>query len=158
MSNKVITIENASTCTPYDLRQELLRREAMDIPEGRANYRSLLQRLMVELVKEQDQLNQLRVAEMEAKQKEQRDKLKEKRERRKLEALERFQKRRENDPDYFEKRKESAALSHDLKNTTIASEEQSQPYEENDVSESAPVDSDPFRSYQPKSRSKIFVK
>lgn len=160
--SKVITIENASACTPFDLRQELVRRGAMDIPEGQANYRSLLQRLMVELVKEQDHLNQLRVAELEAKQKEGRDKFKEERERRKQEALERSQKRRENDPDYFTKRKESAAVlvQDDLNATTTSSQQQpcETVEEEEEEPETIPVSTDPFRSYQPKSRSKVFVK
>jgi len=154
--SKVITVYNASACTPYELRQELVRRGAMDIPEDKANYRSMLQRLMLELVNEQEQQNQQRLAETEAKQKAERDRLKEEREQRKQEALERSQKRREQDPEYFTKRKEAAAEIQESTTEIDPPIIEEQKEEEHKDTSSAEID--PFRAYQPKGRSKIFVK
>lgn len=50
----VITLDNVGELTTYDLRQELNRREAMDIPEEKINHKSLLKRLIVELVKDKE--------------------------------------------------------------------------------------------------------
>lgn len=69
--------------------QELVKRGAMDIPDNEANYRSMLKRLMVELVADEEKRSETRRLEIEAKQKEDRDRLKEERERKKQEALER---------------------------------------------------------------------
>lgn len=62
----------------------------MDIPENNINFKTLLQRLMVEFVKDEEKKNEERRIEIECKQKEERDRLKEEREKRKQEALERY--------------------------------------------------------------------
>lgn len=62
----------------------------MDIPEDKINFKSLLQRLMVEFVKDEEKRNEERRIEIERKQKEERDRQKEEREKRKQEALERY--------------------------------------------------------------------
>jgi len=51
---EVITIDNVGGLSTYDLRQELNRRGAMDIEEEKINHKSLLKRLIVELVKDKD--------------------------------------------------------------------------------------------------------
>jgi hypothetical protein len=62
----------------------------MDIPENNINFKTMLQRLMVEFVKDEEKKNEERRIEIECKQKEERDRLKEEREKRKQEALERY--------------------------------------------------------------------
>lgn len=62
----------------------------MDLPENNINFKTLLQRLMVEFVKDEEKQNEERRIEIEHKQKEERDRLKEEREKRKQEALERY--------------------------------------------------------------------
>jgi hypothetical protein len=52
-NSEKITAKNAHRCTPYQLRQELLRRDALDLEEEKCNYNTMLQRLMIELVKEE---------------------------------------------------------------------------------------------------------
>jgi len=46
----MITSANAGTCTPFQLRQELVKRNCFDLDEEKVCHRTLLQRLMVELV------------------------------------------------------------------------------------------------------------
>ena len=48
-----ITSRNAGTLSTYELRQELIRRNALDIEESKINHRNMLERLMVELVREE---------------------------------------------------------------------------------------------------------
>lgn len=109
MERKEITLHNAAQCTPYELRyfivvfvtvrvidavyhffrQELTQRGAMDIAEDKINFKTLLQRMMVELVKDEEKNNEKRLIDLEQKRSEERDRLKEEREKRKQEALER---------------------------------------------------------------------
>jgi hypothetical protein len=51
---EVITLDNVGSLSTYDIRQELNRREAMDIPDEKVNHKSLLKRLIVELVKDKE--------------------------------------------------------------------------------------------------------
>ena len=52
-SRRPITTSTVGKLTTYELRQELLHRNALDIEESRINHRSMLERLIVELVKEE---------------------------------------------------------------------------------------------------------
>lgn len=49
---KEISSRTVSKLTTFELRQELVKRNALDIPEGSINYKTMLARLMTELVKE----------------------------------------------------------------------------------------------------------
>ena len=52
-SCRPIDTSTVGQLTTYELRQELLRRDALDIEESRINHRTMLERLIVELVKEE---------------------------------------------------------------------------------------------------------
>lgn len=51
--DQVISTRNVDRLTTFELRQELVRRGALDIEDSKVNHRSLLQRLVVELVKDE---------------------------------------------------------------------------------------------------------
>ena len=53
MDSKLINVENVSKCSIYELRQELLKRNAFDLEESQINYKNLLQRLIQELLKDE---------------------------------------------------------------------------------------------------------
>jgi hypothetical protein len=170
-SAKVITLENASACSPYELRQELLRRNAFDIDPETANYRTMLQRLMIELVKEDEAKQQERLKQKELEAAEAREKAKQEREARKAEALERSRQRREADPEYFQRRQQTQ--SKDLLNVTGAGTESGQQEvkrdgplvqeinvadDDDNQNSSEPKELDPFRAYKPTGRNRVYVK
>lgn len=136
--------------TAYELRQELVRRNAFDIDEDKANYKSMLQRLMVELVKEEEAATIERVAAVEQQQQLQRDQAKREREQRKQEALERS-KLRQTNPQYFLSKAElnvpPPKITEDDGHSASNDDVESNKAEE--------FDSDPFK---PKFKSKIFTR
>ena len=144
-------------------RQELVRRGAFDIPEDQVNFKSLLQRLMTELVAEEAKSAELRsqvVADETASKLEQ---AKLEREKKKQEALERSR-QRQADPDYFKRRAQqneeasTQANKVDDKSVECVAEVGGEGLEEKDDVFSDDEGNDPFRTYKSKSRSKVFVK
>lgn len=135
-------------------RQELTRRGAFDFKEGDTiNYRTMLQRLMVELVKDEEKLAAERAQANIEKLETEIERSKRIREEKKREALERS-KQRQSDPNYFAKRAEANSLA----NQPTISEAVVTEEDKTDVEESIEVvSSNPFDTY-PKGRSKIFVK
>lgn len=160
--SKVITVDNAGYCTAYELRQELVRRKALDIEESNINFRTMLQRLMIELVKEdnrkQDNCVEKAVIDMQV----QREKAKAEREEKKRIALEKSRERQLADPEYFKKRAEENVAAAMKKEAEVASSASSMAdhvdAETDDNGMDVIMPNDPFRSYATKSRSKIFVK
>lgn len=155
-SAKAVNTANVSTLTTYELRQELELRGAMDLADGTINHKSLLQRLVQELVKFETQAASQKVETDAIKVRETFDAEKKLREQRKAEALERSR-LRQADPDYFSKRTE---MNKEGKETLDSKKsEPVTPIGENDESEENDDedDTDPFRTAK-KSRSKIFVK
>ena len=111
-----ITLENASTKTIYQLRQELTKRGIFDEIFGHdgekrnINFESCLQVMMAELVKDKDAADAAHTAELEAQLAPEGETLQEKltreKEERKQAATERSRKRQE-EKAYFEARKEA---------------------------------------------------
>ena len=118
----------------------------------------MLQRLMVELVKDEEKKDAVKIEAAAVAANEARDAAKAERERKKAEALERS-KQRQSNPEYFAQKgianTEGAAIK-----AKRLEESASIPVET--VDEEPPVeevkDDDPFRSYTSKSKNKIFVK
>ena len=55
MSNiTAITSDNISKLSTFQLRQELVRRNAFDLAEDSVNYNTLLKRLLVEVLKDEE--------------------------------------------------------------------------------------------------------
>ncbi len=155
-------------------RQELVRRNAFDIDEKTCNYKTMLQRLMIELVKEEEELAKQRVLTKEEEYIRSREQAKAEREKKKQEALLRSQARQQSDPNYFANRKAVSSTSSDLKNivdSTSATSDNSQsngnkievidngendedPFKDNNKNN----DDDIFRAYKPSGRTKVFVK
>lgn len=137
----------------------------MDLDETKVaiNFRSLLQRLMVELVAEENKLHENKVESAVNEANTAREAAKAEREKRKLEALERSKQRQAN-PEYFAQRSsanaEAAARKaekekRDAELEVVSADEE----EEEGGGGSANVhDDDPFRSYVSKSKNKIFVR
>ncbi|RYG69272.1 hypothetical protein EON64_03145 [archaeon] len=140
-------------------RQELVRRGAFDIEEDKVNFRSMLQRLMVELVKDEEQRAAQRLEAQEAEAAARREEAKRERERKKAEALERSKQRQAN-PDYLELRRQANAELEQKNKVRVIGEEGAGDGEvvedEEEVKDSTPID--PFRIVNSKTRNKIFVK
>ncbi len=157
MSERQLTTQNVSSLTTYELRQELVRRNKLDIPEGQINHRSMLQRLIVELVAEED----IKVAEITSKavetSKSQMEAAKALREQKKLEAIERSKQRQAENPAYFQHRKELNELKKTEKIEEIVSSDSKENELDDDSGDNDAEDDDPFRTTS-KHRSKIFVK
>lgn len=110
----------------------------------------MLQRLMVELVKEEEALAADRLKQKELENLQLREKAKEERERKKQEALEKSRQRREQDPDYLKKK----AVVPDIPKDVVTNVEQ---VDENEGVASDVAD-DVFRAYKNNARGKVFVK
>lgn len=117
---------NTKTCsklTTFQLRQELTKRKALDIPDDEINYKSMLRRLLQVLVKEEEQL----AAEKEEKRlleyKEKIEAVKKIKEARKQEAIERSKARQSSNPEYFSnkmKMNEEVKLDREMKKASIS--------------------------------------
>ena len=163
MSTKIITIENAASCSPYELRQELVKRNAFDLEESKVQFKTLLQRLMVELVKDKEKLEEEKVMAAQESAQAVRDAAKAEREEKKRLALEKS-KARQADPNYFANRvasneaaKQKQKAVDEAKKIVDLDARVDGDEEEGEAALVAEAD-DPFRSYQSKSRSKIFIK
>eukprot|EP01031_Cornospumella_fuschlensis_P032231 gene32231-38984_t len=154
---KIITVENAGNCTAYELRQELVKRGAFDLEEDKVNFRSLLQRLMVELVKDEEKLAAEKFAAQEALALAKREEAKKERERKKAEALERSKQRQAN-PEYLEVRKQANAELEQRSKVHVVAEEAAAEEEKEEEEERDNTPVDPFRIVNTKTRNKIFVK
>lgn len=161
VEGEILTSLNAHKLTTFELRQELVKRDALDLPEKEINHRNMMRRLVEELVRQDN----VKVAEHTAVlEKERLDDLavrKAERERKKQEAIERSKARQAN-KDYFQSKKEASEKGEQLlkKAKEDPSIEVVQVGEEDD-DEDDDDDDDPFRSYKPKKKGlgpKIFVK
>ena len=103
--NSQVTVANVGSLTTYELRHELELRGKMDLTEGSINHRSLLQRLVQELVSQEAQQAQVKIESDTVRIYSERDTEKARREILKAEALERSR-ARQADPAYFAKRAE----------------------------------------------------
>lgn len=159
----MITIENAGSCTAFDLRQELVRRGAFDFKsEDQVNFRSLLQRMMTELVKDKQQTDEERSSRALSSATVQRDAAKEEREKKKLEAIERS-KQRQQAKGYFDQRVEANttaknAAEEKLKNQQVTAVESTDDATFDEEEDEAEEEIDPFRSFTSKSKNKLFIR
>lgn len=152
-----ISTRNVSKLTAFELRQELVKRNALDIPEDNINYKTMLARMMTELVKEEQTKDDIKAtdigktyAEIKAEEKKIRDE-------KKREALEKSKLRQQN-PDYFVQKKELNKKP-ELENASTTPPENNDIGADESLSESTPNndDSDIFRSV-PLGRSKIHIR
>jgi hypothetical protein len=137
----------------------LVRRGAFDFKdEDTVNFRSLLQRMMTELVKDKQLKDEERSSKSLSDANEKRDTAKEDRERKKLEALERS-KQRQQAKGYFDQRVEANT------NAKLAAEQKLKNQIENtfevtvdEEEEETVKEIDPFRSFTSKSKNKLFIR
>lgn len=151
-----ITTRNASKLTTYQLRQELNRRGAFDLEESTVNYKTMLGRLMQELVKDEQKEQEQAVTAKSEEHKQVVDREKEIREQRKQEALERSRQRQANKT-YFESKQQANVEAAERK-AVAATEADNIEVERPDLDTpetAGPID--PFRLV-PTGRSKVFVK
>ena len=99
-----ITSENVSKLTTFELRQELVRRNCLDLDEEAINHNSMMKRLVQELVKDEARITEERTTSAVDIAKRARDEAKALREVKKQEAIERS-KARQAQKDYFEAKK-----------------------------------------------------
>lgn len=153
-------VTDLSLCVPYQHRQELVKRGAFDLDEDKVNFKSLLQRLMVELVAEESRNTEQRTKAVVDDAAAKMELAKQERERKKLEALERS-KQRQADPEYFKRRteqNEQAAAAREKAKEEAAALETVTAEDSTNEPEGEDAADDPFRSYKNKGRSKVFVK
>mmetsp|Transcript_15557 Transcript_15557/g.14088 ORF Transcript_15557/g.14088 Transcript_15557/m.14088 type:complete len:156 (+) Transcript_15557:102-569(+) len=155
MNDKKITSLNAGYLTTYEIRQELIKRNALDIPDSDINHRSMLARLIKELVIQETNETNERTNNLLQQQQQKLLDAKAIREQKKIEAIERSR-MRQRDSNYFNNKQQANQL---VNNT----EEQinKQDDREVDVEIESEVDRDividPFRSTN-KQKYKIFLK
>ena len=146
-----LSTRNVSKLTTYQLRQELTRRDKLDIPEDNINHRSMLQRLIQVLMEDEQKALEEKATEAEAQRLAESTAAKASREAKKLEAIERSKQRQQN-ASYFEMLKQSNAPP--AKPDLTAVEELSSA---SATDEDRPND-DPFSEVSGKTRSKIHVR
>jgi hypothetical protein len=148
-----ITVHNASTLSAYDIRQELNRRNAFDFKdEDTVNFRTMLKRLMVELVKDQENIAIVKEQESKVKMESALEKSKRIREEKKQAALERS-KQRQADPNYFKQISENNIKPQKEESPNVTSQE-----DEEDEEDAVVEVEDPFQTFVPKGRSKLFIR
>ena len=143
---------NVSRLSTYELRQELVRRNKLDIPEDEINHKTMLQRLIKLLLEDEEKAVNDKEALLEAERVQKLNEAKAERERKKQEALERSKQRQQN-PDYFRELAESNKLP---EKTDLTHLEEVAP--SNDSEAVFVSDDDPFRSISSKQKSKIYIK
>ena len=153
-----LSSRNCGSLTTYEIRQELVHRDALDIPDKEINHRSMLKRLVEELVK-CEQINYEATQEMEAKKRE--DDMaarKAEREKKKAEALERSR-ARQADKEYFKKKaemgQEAEMILKEVRERTDIEVVKEGEDQQDDADDD---DDDPFRTYKPKKGQKVYVK
>jgi hypothetical protein len=147
-TSATLTSSNVHRMSTYELRQELVRRNCLDIPEAEINHNTMLQRLIQVLVIEEANATEAHTVAVVDKAQEERDAAKAVREQRKAEALERS-KARQADPNYFRNRQEASNKAKETPQVSAAV------VEEETADEDEDVDYDPFRAYKSKGRAKI---
>jgi len=149
-----LSTKNVSKLSTYELRQELTRRGKMDLPEEMVSHKSLLCRLITELVADEAAVAERAVALAEKKNSDEREAARLLREQRKAEAIARSEARR-NDPTYFKQKQELNVAP-----AQIEEKDANGKIEEDDDGDSDEVvgNDDPFRSYKAKARPKIMVR
>ena len=175
-----ITTKNVGKLSTYEIRQELVRRSALDIEESKINHRTMLQRLMVELVKEEKQkgasstafstleisfhfiIDSKVIGEQSNKLLAGKEEAKKLRELKKQEALQRSLERQKN-PEYFaqisekNKRVEKPLLEKDVEGEEDHRLDENVSIAQQNGDEDEDNNDDPFRS-KDKRKFKIFVK
>ena len=146
-----LSSRNVSRLTTYDLRQELVRRGKLDIPEDEINHKSMLQRLIQILLEDEQKAVDEKEALLEAERMAQFNATKAERERKKLEAIERSKQRQQN-PAYFEALIETNILP-EKKDLTALEELTST----DQIGESDVFSDDPFSSSYSK-KNKVHIK
>mmetsp|Transcript_26916 Transcript_26916/g.45434 ORF Transcript_26916/g.45434 Transcript_26916/m.45434 type:complete len:190 (-) Transcript_26916:1523-2092(-) len=150
---KDITVHNASTLTAYDIRQELNRRDAFDFKDDdTVNFRTMLKRLMVELVKDEEEKAIVKEKESKEKMETALEKSKRIREEKKQAALERSR-QRQADPEYFKKISDNNVKPVKEVSAPVTGDDE----QDQDEPESS-GEVDPFQTFVPKGRSKIFIR
>lgn len=151
-----ISTSNVHTLTTYAIRQELVRRDCLDIPEERINHNSMLQRLIVDLLKDEDRKVEEATEAAVDKAALEREKAKEIREQRKKDAIERSKARQAN-PEYFQRLKEDNEKGKDkVEGTSAAADgDDKDKVNEGQEEDADDVDDDPFRTTKGNSRSKL---
>lgn len=136
-----------------------MRRNALDLPDNMINHRSMLERLIKELVKEESEKSNQHTEKVVTDQESQREAARLLREQRKAEALQRSKERQSN-PEYFAQKKleqeraiQEKKIAQSLDGENNVEELTSEV--ENDDKESS---SDPFSIIGKPIRNKIFVK
>ena len=147
----LLSSRNVGRLTTFDLRQELVRRDKLDIPEDEICHKTLLQRLMRDLLEEEQQIVDDRAAVVAAEQMCKLNAAKAERERKKQEALERSKQRTQNS-NYFATITDMNKLPAVKDLTTLEELSSTDKSQTEDM-----PDSDPFRALKV-SRSRIHIK
>jgi hypothetical protein len=150
-----LSTRNVSKLTTFALRQELVHRDCLDIPEEKINHNSMLQRLIEDLVKQEAKVAEDRTSVAVDTAQQERDAAKALREQRKQEAIERS-KARQAQKEYFETKKEANDTVAEKIADKAGEKDGEEEGEEGETLEE-PETVDPFRTYKPSGRSRVHV-
>jgi len=148
-----LSTRNAGKLSTYELRQELVRRDKLDIPEESINHRTMLQRLIQVLLEDEEKAAAEKTAAQEEERAVQLLAAKQAREQKKLEALERSRQRQQS-AEYFEAKQ---VANVEPLCAVVAPSAQEKEENEEDIIEVVTQD-DPFSSISSKSRNKIHTR
>ena len=150
---ELLTTRNVGRLSTFELRQELVARNSLDIPEEQINHKTMLQRLIKLLLEDEKILVEEKSAKLEAERNESLNKSKLEREKKKLEAIERSKLRQKN-PEYFSSILEKNILPE--KSDNLKNLEEYTPININ-VDNQGPENGDPFSTTN-KVKTKIHIR
>jgi len=172
VNGEPLSTRNVSKLTTFEIRQELNRRGKMDLPEETITHKTLLQRLIAELVSDEASVAQQAVSVAEKKNQDEREAARFLREQKKAEALARSEARRAANPNYFAEkqqlnvkplRQEGSAGgggegTEGQGQGQVEGENEDEDEEETENKNDNDEEDNPFRTYKSKARPKIYVR
>ena len=168
---EILSSRNVGKLTTYEIRQELVKRDAMDLEEKVINHRTLLERLVQELVKVEAKTYEEQNGSAVKAHLDEREFAKLERERKKAEAIERS-KARQQDPSYFkriadensrlkeeaDKKKQAQIEAAANVGRTVGAGDEEEEEDPFATAEEEEEEDDPFRTIKKKGRSKVHVR
>ena len=168
INGEPMSTRNVSKLTTFEIRQELNRRGKMDLPEEVITHKTLLQRLIAELVSDEASVAQQAISVADKKNQDEREAARLLREQKKAEALARSEARRAANPDYFAEKHQLNVKP--VRQEGVAGGEgaegqgqgegggEGDDEDETEIKNDNDEEDNPFRTYKSKARPKIYVR
>jgi len=168
INGEPLSTRNVSKLTTFEIRQELNRRGKMDLPEEVITHKTLLQRLIAELVSDEASVAQQAISVADKKNQDEREAARLLREQKKAEALARSEARRAANPNYFAEKQQLNVKPVRQEGAAGGEEAEGQGQgegggkgddeDEQEIKNDNDEEDNPFRTYKSKARPKIYVR